>query len=55
MGHYQILIIGGGTAGITVAAQLRIKDKSLQVAILEPSKKPLPACVDIGRGGNIRF
>lgn len=39
MGHYQILIIGGGTAGITVAAQLRIKDKSLQVAILEPSEK----------------
>lgn len=38
MSHYQILIVGGGTAGITVAAQLKRKDKTLQIAIIEPSE-----------------
>lgn len=37
--HYQILILGGGTAGITVAAQLRRKLTSYDVAIVEPSTK----------------
>lgn len=37
--HYQILIVGGGTAGITVAAQLRRRLKTYDVAILEPSTK----------------
>jgi sulfide:quinone oxidoreductase len=37
--HYQILILGGGTAGITVAAQLRRKLKHYDVAIVEPSTK----------------
>ena len=37
--HYQILIVGGGTAGITVAAQLRRKLKDYDVAIVEPSAK----------------
>ena len=37
--HYDVLIAGGGTAGITVAAQLRRKQKSLDMAILEPSSK----------------
>ena len=37
--HYQILILGGGTAGITVAAQLRRKLKTYDLAIVEPSKK----------------
>lgn len=31
MDHFQILIIGGGTAGITVAAQLLRKDKTLHL------------------------
>ena len=39
MKHYQILIIGGGTAGITIAAQLKIKDPSLKMGIIEPSDK----------------
>lgn len=39
MKHYQILIIGGGTAGITIAAQLKRKDPKLQLAIIEPSEK----------------
>lgn len=35
--HYQVLIIGGGTAGIMVAAQLKRKDKNISVGIIEPS------------------
>lgn len=35
--HYQVLIIGGGTAGIMVAAQLKRKQKNLSVGIIEPS------------------
>ncbi len=52
MNQYQILIIGGGTAGITVAAQLRKKDKNLQIAILEPSEKHYyqPAWTLVGAG-----
>lgn len=37
--HHQILIIGGGTAGITVAAQLLRADKKLDIAIIDPAKK----------------
>ncbi|OWY24956.1 NAD(P)/FAD-dependent oxidoreductase [Sphingobacteriales bacterium UPWRP_1] len=37
--HHQIVIVGGGTAGITVAAQLLRKDKALDIAIVEPSDK----------------
>ena len=37
--HYQVLILGGGTAGITVAAQLRRKLKTYDLAIVEPSTK----------------
>lgn len=36
--HYDVLIIGGGTAGIMTAAQLRRKDKALRIAIIDPSK-----------------
>lgn len=52
MKHYQILIIGGGTAGITVAAQLKRKDKSLSMAIIEPSEKHYyqPAWTLVGAG-----
>jgi sulfide:quinone oxidoreductase len=37
MAHHQILIVGGGAAGITVAAQLKRARRALEVAILEPS------------------
>ncbi|EIM78469.1 FAD-dependent pyridine nucleotide-disulfide oxidoreductase [Nitritalea halalkaliphila LW7] len=52
MKHAQVLIIGGGTAGITVAAQLKQKDKNLQIAILEPSSKHYyqPAWTLVGAG-----
>ncbi|MGE3769263.1 MAG: FAD-dependent oxidoreductase, partial [Kofleriaceae bacterium] len=36
--HHPILIVGGGTAGITVAAQLRARGVA-GIAILEPSEK----------------
>jgi sulfide:quinone oxidoreductase len=36
--HVAVLILGGGTAGITVAARLRRGDRSLDVAIVEPSE-----------------
>ncbi|MEE9361668.1 MAG: FAD/NAD(P)-binding oxidoreductase [Cellulophaga sp.] len=35
--HHQILIIGGGTAGIMVAAQLLKKDKNLNIGLIEPT------------------
>lgn len=37
--HYQILIIGGGQAGISVAAQLLARKSSLDIAIVDPSEK----------------
>ena len=37
--HHQILIVGGGTAGVTVAASLRRRGPgSLDIAIVEPSE-----------------
>ncbi len=37
--HHQILIVGGGTAGITVAARLGLQDPGLDIAILDPADK----------------
>ena len=37
MGHHQILIVGGGAAGITVAARLKRFRPGLDMAILEPA------------------
>lgn len=39
MTHHQIVIVGGGTAGITVAARLQNADPTLDIAIIEPSEK----------------
>lgn len=52
MKNYQILIIGGGTAGITVAAQFKNKDASLKMAIIEPSEQHYyqPAWTLVGAG-----
>lgn len=37
--HYQVLVIGGGTAGIMVASQLKRKNPSIDIGIIEPSEK----------------
>ena len=36
--HHQILIVGGGTAGIMTAAYLKRKNADLKISIVEPSK-----------------
>ncbi len=39
MAHHQIIIVGGGTAGLTVGAMLRNKTNPPEVTIVEPSEK----------------
>ncbi|MEP9409851.1 MAG: NAD(P)/FAD-dependent oxidoreductase [Candidatus Brocadia sp.] len=50
--QHQIVIIGGGTAGITVASSLFRKDNSLDIAIIEPSAKHYyqPGLTFVGAG-----
>ena len=50
--HYQILIIGGGTAGIMTAAQLTRKDKRFKIGLIEPSDTHYyqPAWTLVGAG-----
>lgn len=50
--HHQVLIIGGGTAGIMVAAQLRKKDKNLDIGLIEPAETHYyqPAWTLVGAG-----
>ncbi len=50
--HHQIIIVGGGTAGITVAAQLLRADRKLDVAIIDPAQKHYyqPAWTLVGAG-----
>ncbi|RMD69020.1 MAG: NAD(P)/FAD-dependent oxidoreductase [Bacteroidetes bacterium] len=39
MAHHEVLIVGGGTAGITTAAMLRNHASCPEIAIIEPSDK----------------
>lgn len=50
--HFQILIIGGGNAGLSVASQLLIKNQKLDIGIIEPSEKHYyqPAWTLVGGG-----
>jgi sulfide:quinone oxidoreductase len=50
--HFQILIVGGGNAGLSVASQLLLKNNSLQIAIIDPSEKHYyqPAWTLVGAG-----
>lgn len=50
--HYQILIVGGGNAGLSVASQLLRKRKGLNIGIIEPSEKHYyqPAWTLVGAG-----
>jgi sulfide:quinone oxidoreductase len=37
--HFEILIIGGGNAGISAASQLLLKKPTISIGIIEPSEK----------------
>lgn len=52
MKKYDLIIIGGGTAGIMVAAQILKKKKDFSVALIEPSEKHYyqPAFTLVGAG-----
>lgn len=49
---HQIVIVGGGNAGISIAAQLLKKNRNLDIAIVEPSEKHYyqPAWTMVGGG-----
>lgn len=50
--QYQIIIIGGGTAGIMTASQLKSKNPSLEIVIIDPAEKHYyqPAFTLVGAG-----
>lgn len=50
--HHQVLIVGGGTAGITVAAILRRRARNLDIAVVEPQQEHYyqPALTLVGAG-----
>ena len=52
MSHHQIVIIGGGNAGISTAAQLLRKNRTLDIAIIDPADKHCyqPAWTLVGGG-----
>lgn len=39
MAHYQVVVVGGGSAGLTVASQLCKKANAPKVAIIDPAEK----------------
>lgn len=52
MKQHKIIIVGGGNAGVSTAAQLLQKNKNLDIAIIEPSDKHFyqPAWTLVGGG-----
>ena len=52
MQHHQIVIVGGGNAGISLAAQLLRKNRALDIAIVDPADKHYyqPAWTLVGGG-----
>jgi sulfide:quinone oxidoreductase len=50
--NHQILIIGGGNAGLSVASKLLAKNRSLRISVVEPSTKHYyqPAWTLVGSG-----
>lgn len=48
-GYFDAVICGGGLAGLTLARQLRMNYPELSIAVIEPTKRPLPeACLKVG-------
>lgn len=52
MKHHQIIVVGGGNAGLSVASKLLLKNAQLDLAIIEPSEKHYyqPAWTLVGAG-----
>jgi sulfide:quinone oxidoreductase len=52
MSHYQVLVVGGGNAGISISAYLKNKEPKLNIAIIDPSDKHYyqPAWTLVGGG-----
>jgi sulfide:quinone oxidoreductase len=50
--HHQIVIVGGGNAGISVASKLLLRNKKLDIAIIDPADKHYyqPAWTLVGSG-----
>ena len=50
--HHQVLIVGGGTAGITMAAILRRRSRGLDIAVVEPQQEHYyqPSLTLVGAG-----
>ncbi|HOY19589.1 MAG TPA: FAD/NAD(P)-binding oxidoreductase [Haliscomenobacter sp.] len=50
--HHQIVVVGGGNAGISVAAQLLRKNRKLDISIVDPADKHYyqPAWTLVGSG-----
>lgn len=50
--HHQIIIVGGGNAGLSVASRLLLKNKKLDIGIIEPSENHYyqPAWTLVGAG-----
>lgn len=57
--HYKVVIIGGGTAGITVAARLLRQRKDLkgQIAIVDPASDHYyqPLWTLVGAGASKKY
>jgi sulfide:quinone oxidoreductase len=53
--HHQVVIVGGGTAGIAVASRLQREMRTADIAVIEPSAKHYyqPAWTLVG-GGDFR-
>jgi sulfide:quinone oxidoreductase len=52
MKHHQIIIVGGGNAGLSVASKLLLANRKLDIGIIEPSEKHYyqPAWTLVGAG-----
>ncbi len=39
MAHHQVVVVGGGSAGLSVASSLKAKQPSIDIAIIDPAEK----------------